>query len=86
MINRVLKENHLPSIQELNYAAFNRESIRGIIPSSFSVNYASIFYYQGEQNILFIENAKKLEQLDDGLSSYKHIQDFAYLYKDIYVG
>lgn len=85
LVNKALKDCNLISLQEINIAAFNGEKLENILPNDFKIDYGSIFYYKKEETKLSIENADFECRELDGLNYYSNSEDFAYLYKDIYI-
>ena len=82
LINLAMKDYNLPSLQELNYKAFQREKIDMI--NNLSVPYASVIYYNGADSEIAIPNATLYYVEDDCLTFYKKTEIFSYLYKKVF--
>lgn len=78
ILNKALQENHLPSLQELNYNCFYDKPI---LLKDFSVNYRTYINEYGIENKKF--NTNPIETLDS-FSEHFECETLSYLSTDIY--
>lgn len=92
LINKVLKVNGLPSIQEMHIMSFfnNEELPEQSILDELSIPYSMISYIEGtwEKPLSLLKDAQKTKEIDmileDGFSIQDEIQKNAYLFKLIF--
>ena len=81
ILNLSLKENNLPSMNELDTMCFTRKSLPTL--PNFDVEYSKMSFIEGQKNNVKLKVYKTLK---DGFSKNEELDKGVYLYSNIYKG